>query len=73
MEISAEDVISAFNRSQGTNFRYQVSVQKEQLRPTRRVDSINENCSELTEDQRKEFIAFCERWGGVCRSTYTEC
>ncbi len=64
IEISPVEVMDAFNATMGSNYRYQVSVQKEYLRPAQLVESINENCSELSEEQRQRLIAFCEKWGG---------
>ena len=58
------DVMTVFSNTRGSNFEYVVSRQKEQLRAARRVDSINEYCSELSEEQRQALIAFCDKWGG---------
>ena len=68
-QISPEEVMAAFHKTSGSNYRHQVSIQKEHLRTARRTDSINEHCSELTEQQRQKFIEFCTKWGGA--NSYT--
>jgi len=64
LKILPKDVLGVFKSSLGSNHKYTVSRQKEQLRAANRVDSVNEYCSKLSEEQKQKLIAFCERWGG---------
>jgi hypothetical protein len=72
-KITAREVMSAYSNVKSSNFIYQISKQKEQLRSPVRVNSINEHCSELADNQKQKLIKFCEKWGGACRYTYIEC
>lgn len=63
-QISGAEVLRVFDKTSGSNYRYQISVQKAHLMPDRIVNSINKNCSELDEEQKQNLIAFCEKWGG---------
>jgi len=63
-EITPEQVDVAFHATVGQNNRFQVSLQKEQMRPDRQEQSINQNCSELSEEDRQAFISFCKEHPG---------
>src|SRR6185503_20663008 len=63
-KITGDDVYNVWTRTQLSEDRFKVSVQKEHLRPSRLVDSINDRCSELTPEERERLIEFCQKFGG---------
>lgn len=64
-EITPEQMAEAFSASYASNFPYEVSRQKNAMRPDRQEESIKNNCSDLSPEELESLINFCREYGGT--------